>query len=195
MWPRLMSLRIHRLTTPSTPALPALVAVTAVWGLTFVQVKDAVELYPVMPFLALRFAIAALVLAPFAVGQARGARPARSHVGRACRRAARRRATRSRPLGLERTSVSSAGLRHRHVRGADPAHRVRVLPHEDRTRDAGSASCSPRSASRCSPGVHEGQLGGNLLVLGGRGGLLAADRADGAVRAAATTCSGSPCSR
>jgi len=46
------------------PAVLALVAVTAVWGLTFVQVKDAVELYPLFAFLAVRFAIATLVLAP-----------------------------------------------------------------------------------------------------------------------------------
>ncbi len=46
------------------PAVLALVAVTAVWGLTFVQVKDAVALYPLFAFLAVRFAIAALVLAP-----------------------------------------------------------------------------------------------------------------------------------
>jgi drug/metabolite transporter (DMT)-like permease len=45
------------------PALAALVAVTAVWGLTFVQVKDAVELYPLLAFLAVRFAIASLTLA------------------------------------------------------------------------------------------------------------------------------------
>jgi drug/metabolite transporter (DMT)-like permease len=45
------------------PALAALVAVTAVWGLTFVQVKDAVELYPLLAFLAVRFAIASLALA------------------------------------------------------------------------------------------------------------------------------------
>jgi drug/metabolite transporter (DMT)-like permease len=45
------------------PALAALVAVTAVWGLTFVQVKDAVELYPLFAFLAVRFAIASLTLA------------------------------------------------------------------------------------------------------------------------------------
>jgi drug/metabolite transporter (DMT)-like permease len=38
-------------------ATAALILVTAVWGLTFVQVKDAVELYP-------RFAIASLALAP-----------------------------------------------------------------------------------------------------------------------------------
>jgi drug/metabolite transporter (DMT)-like permease len=46
------------------PAVLALVAVTAVWGLTFVQVKDAVELYPLFAFLAVRFAIATVVLAP-----------------------------------------------------------------------------------------------------------------------------------
>ena len=44
-------------------ALGALVLVTAVWGLTFVQVKDAVALYPLFAFLAVRFAIASLVLA------------------------------------------------------------------------------------------------------------------------------------
>ena len=41
----------------------ALIAVTAVWGITFVQVKDAVALYPLFAFLAVRFAIATLTLA------------------------------------------------------------------------------------------------------------------------------------
>jgi drug/metabolite transporter (DMT)-like permease len=45
------------------PALVALIAVTAVWGVTFVQVKDAVALYPLFAFLAVRFAIATGVLA------------------------------------------------------------------------------------------------------------------------------------
>src|ERR671929_289324 len=45
------------------PALLALVAVTAVWGVTFVQVKDAVAIYPLFAFLAVRFAIASLTLA------------------------------------------------------------------------------------------------------------------------------------
>ena len=44
-------------------ALAALLAVTAVWGVTFVQVKDAVALYPLFAFLAIRFAIATLTLA------------------------------------------------------------------------------------------------------------------------------------
>jgi drug/metabolite transporter (DMT)-like permease len=44
--------------------LLALIVVTAVWGVTFVQVKDAVEVYPLFAFLAVRFAIATLTLAP-----------------------------------------------------------------------------------------------------------------------------------
>jgi drug/metabolite transporter (DMT)-like permease len=44
----------------------ALVLVTAVWGVTFVQVKDALALYPLFAFLAVRFAISTAVLAPFA---------------------------------------------------------------------------------------------------------------------------------
>jgi drug/metabolite transporter (DMT)-like permease len=44
-------------------ALLALIAVTAVWGVTFVQVKDAVELYPLFAFLAVRYAIATGALA------------------------------------------------------------------------------------------------------------------------------------
>ncbi|MHB0858480.1 MAG: DMT family transporter [Anaerolineae bacterium] len=39
-----------------------LLLVTLVWGATFVMVKDAVSAYPVFPFLALRFALAALPL-------------------------------------------------------------------------------------------------------------------------------------
>jgi drug/metabolite transporter (DMT)-like permease len=59
-------------------ALLALIAVTAIWGVTFVQVKDAVELYPLYAFLALRFAIASLTLAPAAIvrfGHGRGSDP------------------------------------------------------------------------------------------------------------------------
>jgi len=52
--------------------LATLVAVTAVWGVTFVQVKDAVALYPLFAFLAVRFAIASATLAPVAAGRIRG---------------------------------------------------------------------------------------------------------------------------
>jgi drug/metabolite transporter (DMT)-like permease len=49
----------------SAPLL-LLVVVTAIWGVTFVQVQDAIALYPLFAFLAVRFAISAAVLAPFA---------------------------------------------------------------------------------------------------------------------------------
>ena len=45
----------------------ALILVTAVWGVTFVQVKDAVELYPLLAFLAIRYVIATAALAPIAL--------------------------------------------------------------------------------------------------------------------------------
>jgi drug/metabolite transporter (DMT)-like permease len=45
-------------------ATAALILVTAVWGFTFVQVKDAVELYPLFAFLAVRYAVASAALAP-----------------------------------------------------------------------------------------------------------------------------------
>jgi drug/metabolite transporter (DMT)-like permease len=46
--------------------LLALVGVTAIWGVTFVQVQDALALYPLFAFLSVRFAISTLALAPFA---------------------------------------------------------------------------------------------------------------------------------
>jgi drug/metabolite transporter (DMT)-like permease len=49
----------------SAPLL-LLVVVTAIWGVTFVQVQDAIAVYPLFAFLAVRFAISAAVLAPFA---------------------------------------------------------------------------------------------------------------------------------
>jgi drug/metabolite transporter (DMT)-like permease len=93
----------------AVPAVLALVAVTAVWGVTFVQVKDAVALYPLFAFLALRFGIAALALA--VPGARRVRRLGRSGtvaaallgvllaVGYALQ-----------TLGLERTTVSNAGF-------------------------------------------------------------------------------------
>jgi drug/metabolite transporter (DMT)-like permease len=45
----------------------ALLLVALIWGSTFVMVKDAVAAYPVFGFLAIRFTIAALVVAPFLV--------------------------------------------------------------------------------------------------------------------------------
>jgi len=51
--------------------LLALIAVTAVWGVTFVQVKDAVDVYPLFAFLAVRYAIATGVLGVVGAGRLR----------------------------------------------------------------------------------------------------------------------------
>src|SRR5204862_2735393 len=93
-----------RLTTP----LLALVAVTAVWGVTFVQVKDAVEIYPILPFLAVRFGIASAVLAP-AVPRVAGL-GRRGVAAAALAGALLGVGYVLQTLGLERTSVSSAGF-------------------------------------------------------------------------------------
>jgi len=52
--------------------LLALIAVTAVWGVTFVQVKDAVAIYPLFAFLTVRYAIASGSLALAGSGRLRG---------------------------------------------------------------------------------------------------------------------------
>ncbi len=91
------------------PALLALIAVTAVWGYTFVPMKDAVAVYPIFAFLAVRFLIASLVLAVPAAPRLRTlGRPGWTAgvslglllgLGYALQTA-----------GLERTTVSSAGF-------------------------------------------------------------------------------------
>jgi drug/metabolite transporter (DMT)-like permease len=57
----------ERAARASSFPLLLLVGVTAVWGVTFVQVQDALALYPLFAFLAVRFAISVLVLAPFSL--------------------------------------------------------------------------------------------------------------------------------
>jgi drug/metabolite transporter (DMT)-like permease len=91
------------------PALLALVAVTAVWGVTFVQVKDAVALYPLFAFLAVRFAIASVALAAPAAGRLRllGRRGWLAGVSLGLLLAL---GYALQTAGLERTTVSSAGF-------------------------------------------------------------------------------------
>src|SRR6185312_3164225 len=87
----------------------ALIAVTAIWGYTFVPVQKAVALYPLFAFLAVRFAISTLVLAPFAL------RPLRSlprpgvlaGAGAGCLLAT---AYGLQTAGLDRTTVASTGF-------------------------------------------------------------------------------------
>jgi len=146
------------------PALAALVLVTAVWGVTFVQVKDAVEVYPILPFLALRFAIASLALGP-AAPRLRGLGPGGVRaaalaggllgVGYVLQ-----------TLGLERTSVSSAGF----VTGMYVVLTPLLALALFRIRIGAAAWLGVALASgglamlAC---VHGGSPGGDLLVLGG----------------------------
>jgi drug/metabolite transporter (DMT)-like permease len=86
-----------------------LIAVTAVWGVTFVQVKDALDLYPLFAFLAVRFAIAGVVLAVPARGRLRslGREGALAGVVLGVLLAA---VYGFQTAGLERTTVSSTGF-------------------------------------------------------------------------------------
>jgi drug/metabolite transporter (DMT)-like permease len=91
------------------PALLALIAVTAVWGYTFVPMKDAVAVYPLFAFLAVRFAIASLVLAVPAAPRLRalGRGGWSAGVGLGLLLAL---GYALQTAGLERTTVSSAGF-------------------------------------------------------------------------------------
>jgi drug/metabolite transporter (DMT)-like permease len=49
--------------------------VTAIWGWSFLLVKESVAVYPVFPFLAVRFTLAALLLAPLLLRRLGGGSP------------------------------------------------------------------------------------------------------------------------
>jgi drug/metabolite transporter (DMT)-like permease len=89
--------------------LVALVGVTVIWGVTFVQVQDALALYPLFAFLAVRFMISSLVLAPFAVGSLRRL-PRRGYVVGAGVGALLAAAYGFQTAGLELTTVASTGF-------------------------------------------------------------------------------------
>ena len=90
-------------------AFAALVLVTAIWGVTFVQIKDALELYPLFAFLALRFLIAVVTLAVPVAPRLRslGRRGALTGAGLGALLAA---GYGLQTAGLERTTVSAAGF-------------------------------------------------------------------------------------
>jgi len=89
--------------------LVALLLVTAIWGVTFVQVKDAVEIYPLFAFLAVRFAIASVALGPFARGRFRGF-DRRGLVAGVCLGGLLALGYGLQTAGLSRTTVSSTGF-------------------------------------------------------------------------------------
>ena len=87
----------------------ALVLVTAIWGLTFVQIKDALDLYPLFAFLAVRFAIAVATLA-LPVGARLRTLGAGGLVAGASLGALLAAGYGLQTAGLERTTVSAAGF-------------------------------------------------------------------------------------
>jgi drug/metabolite transporter (DMT)-like permease len=89
--------------------LLALVGVTAIWGVTFVQVQDALALYPFFAFLAVRFAISTAALAPFAWGRLRDL-PREGYVAGVGVGALLALAYGFQTAGLELTTVSSTGF-------------------------------------------------------------------------------------
>ncbi len=94
---------------PARSPLLALVCVTAVWGVTFVQVQNALELYPLFAFLAVRFAISTVVLLPFAWRPLR-ALPREGVIAGVVVGALLATAYGLQTAGLERTTVSSTGF-------------------------------------------------------------------------------------
>jgi drug/metabolite transporter (DMT)-like permease len=148
-------------------ALLALIAVTAVWGVTFVQVKDAVAIYPLFAFLAVRFAIASATLAIPAGKRVRGL--GRSGVaGGAFLGLLLAAGYALQTAGLERTTVSSTGF----ITGmyvvltpliALVLYRSRIgLP-------AWGGVVLATAGLAMLSGIHAGSVTGDLLVLAGAG--------------------------
>jgi len=146
------------------PAFLALVAVTAVWGVTFVQVKDAVAIYPVLPFLALRFGIASLTLAP-AAGRLRSL--GRPGLGAGALAGALLAAGYTfQTLGLERTSVSSAGFVTGMYVVLTPVLALACFGMRIARSAWGGAMLATVGLALLA-GIHGGHVEGDLLVLAG----------------------------
>jgi drug/metabolite transporter (DMT)-like permease len=145
--------------------LAILVAVTAVWGVTFVQVKDAVAVYPLFAFLALRFAIASCTLAPPGLGRLR--RLGRRGVGAGVLAGTLVGAGYVlQTAGLERTTVSSTGFITGMYVVLTPLLALAVF--RVRLGAAGWIGVALATAGLALlSGVHAGSAAGDLLVLAG----------------------------
>jgi len=89
--------------------LLALVGVTAIWGYTFVPVQNALATFPVAGFLAVRFAVSSVVIAPFALAPLRRT-PRAGLIGGCAAGALLALAYGLQTAGLELTTVSSTGF-------------------------------------------------------------------------------------
>jgi drug/metabolite transporter (DMT)-like permease len=144
-------------------AVPALLLVTVVWGVTFVQVKDAVAIYPLVAFLAVRFVIATAVLGPA------GARRVAS-LGRAGAVAAAGLGLLLavgyvlQTAGLQRTTVSGTGFITGMYVVLTPVLAVVVLRNRIGVAVWAGVAISTAGLAMLA-GVHAGSVTGDLLVL------------------------------
>jgi drug/metabolite transporter (DMT)-like permease len=146
-------------------AIVVLVVVTAIWGVTFVQVKGAVALYPLFAFLALRFAIASCTLAPPGLRRMHtlGARGIRAGALAGSLTAA---GYLLQTAGLQRTSISSAGF----ITGLYVVLTPLIVLALFRVRSSGLTWTGVGFATAglaLLAGVHAGSVVGDLLVLAG----------------------------
>jgi len=147
------------------PALLVLLAVTAVWGVTFVQVKDAVAIYPLFAFLAVRFAIAGATLAVPGAARLRGL--GRSGLGAGMLAGALLGAGYAlQTAGLERTTVSSTGFITGMYVVLTPLLALAVF-RKRVGRGAWLGVFLATTGLALLAGVHRGSLLGDLLVLAG----------------------------
>src|SRR5438876_596361 len=144
-------------------ALLALIAVTAVWGVTFVQVKDAVAIYPLFAFLAIRFAIAAGTLALPAAKRIRDLGRSGA-VGGAFLGLLLAAGYALQTAGLERTTVSSTGFITGMYVVLTPL--IALLLYRARLGLAawGGVVVATTGLAMLS-GIHAGSVAGDLLVL------------------------------
>jgi drug/metabolite transporter (DMT)-like permease len=147
------------------PALLVLVAVTAVWGVTFVQVKDAVALYPLFAFLAVRFAIATAALALPGAKRVAGL-GGRGLAGGLLLGLLLAAGYAFQTAGLERTTVSSAGFVTGMYVVLTPLIALALLRSRI-GRGAWAGVVLSTTGLALLSGVHAGSAAGDLLVLSG----------------------------
>jgi drug/metabolite transporter (DMT)-like permease len=146
-------------------ALAALLVITAVWGVTFVQVKDAVELYALFAFLAVRFAIATLTLAPPGVRRVRTLGRSGAAAG-ALLGVLLAAGYVLQTAGLQRTTVSSTGFITGMYVVFTPLIALLLLRARIGWAAWGGVVVSTAGLGMLS-GIHAGSAAGDLLVLAG----------------------------
>jgi drug/metabolite transporter (DMT)-like permease len=145
--------------------LLALVLVTAVWGVTFVQVKDAVAVYPLFAFLALRFAIATATLALPGARRVRTLGPEGVRAG-AFLGLLLAAGYALQTAGLERTTVSSTGFITGMYVVLTPLIALFVLRSTAGSGAWAGVALSVAGLAMLS-GIQAGSVTGDLLVLAG----------------------------